>query len=311
MVFKESLGYNFISRFYFLSVAPRHFLFKPVKNKGEAMTHNERDRNVPDETRDAVEPAKKENAHEGAEGATASHLERKDVQDALNALKSYGWGANFALLAPLERLVSAAHQNKELRSRAEARFAGAIAAECPPAAKDYLSKKLALIGSAASVPVLAKLLADPRHVEIARYALERIPAPEAARALHNALGKVKGRARVGIVNSLGVRRWKESIPQLAEAVSGGETGLAEAALAALGEIGTPDAASALSRFADEAPKTRLVPLYKGMLRCAEQLRAGGFVKNSLALYKRLAACELPPYLRKSVLQGIAETEAPR
>ena len=63
------------------------------------------------------------------------------------------------------------------------------------AAKDFVCRKLAIIGTAESVPALAALLPDKDLSHMARYALERIPAPEAAKALREALAKTSGARR--------------------------------------------------------------------------------------------------------------------
>jgi hypothetical protein len=50
-------------------------------------------------------------------------------------------------------------------------------------AKDYLWRKLMIIGSAAAVPSLAAMLVDKNHSRTAPFVLERIKAPEAGLAL--------------------------------------------------------------------------------------------------------------------------------
>ena len=49
---------------------------------------------------------------------------------------------------------------------------------------------------------------------MARYALERIPAAAAAAALRDALPKLTGTLKVGVIGSLGVRRDAASVPWL-------------------------------------------------------------------------------------------------
>jgi HEAT repeat protein len=83
------------------------------------------------------------------------------------------------------------------------------------------------IGTKQAVPALAALLADPKLAHYARYGLEPIPDPSVDKALRDALGKIKGRPLVGVINSIGQRKDAE---------------VADAAAAALGRIsGTPAA----------------------------------------------------------------------
>lgn len=73
------------------------------------------------------------------------------------------------------------------------------------AARDFACRMLALIGSAQSVPALARLLEDPKTSDIARYALENIPGPEVDAALQAALPKLSGAARQGLEGTIAAR----------------------------------------------------------------------------------------------------------
>ncbi len=53
---------------------------------------------------------------------------------------------------------------------------------------------------------LAAVLADKDNSHMARYALERIQASEVAAALRDALPKVAGALKIGVIGSLGARR---------------------------------------------------------------------------------------------------------
>ena len=52
----------------------------------------------------------------------------------------------------------------------------------------------------------APLLLDEQLTSWARIALEVIPGPEADAALREAMGKLSGRHRIGVINSIGFRR---------------------------------------------------------------------------------------------------------
>ena len=56
-------------------------------------------------------------------------------------------------------------------------------------------------GGYAETP-LAALLPDEKLSHMARFALERIPAPEAAKALREALSKTQGEVKIGVISSL-------------------------------------------------------------------------------------------------------------
>lgn len=71
--------------------------------------------------------------------------------------------------------------------------------------RDFIVRMLALIGSAASVPVLMSLLERPETADLARYALEMIPGPEVDAALEAARHKLSGAALEGLVGTLRAR----------------------------------------------------------------------------------------------------------
>ncbi len=94
------------------------------------------------------------------------------LENALKALPAYEWGTDPAPLEPIDKVVFASQPGtqKEL----EARLAAVLKTGAPRAAKDFVCRKLALIGSAQSVPALSALLADKELSHMARYALEAI-----------------------------------------------------------------------------------------------------------------------------------------
>ena len=103
------------------------------------------------------------------------------------------------------------------------------------AAKDFVCRELSVVGTEASVPVLASMLTDEKVSDIARYALERIPGAAADDALRQALSKAQGNAKVGIINTLGVRGDKKAVEALAGLITDANETVAVAAVAALGQ----------------------------------------------------------------------------
>jgi HEAT repeat protein len=114
-----------------------------------------------------------------------------------------------------------------------------------PADKAIACKELAIHGSKAAVPELAKLLADEQLVSWARIALEAIPDPAADEALRNALDTAQGRALIGVINSIGVRRDAQAVEPLQNRLQSADGEVASAAAIALGNIGTAQATQAL------------------------------------------------------------------
>jgi len=107
---------------------------------------------------------------------------------------------------------------------------------CTATARDFVCRMLRLVGSPASVPTLAQLLADGETADCARYALQTIPGAEVDAALRAALGVLKGKAKAGLIGTLSARGDKESLTALKACVAeGGEVG--EAAALAVATLG--------------------------------------------------------------------------
>lgn len=106
-------------------------------------------------------------------------------------------------------------------------------------AKAKACQRLAVAGDRTAVPGLAALLAHEQLSHYARTALEPMPAPEAGDALRTALGKLKGRLLVGVINSIGVRRDAKAIPALGPLLHDSDAEVAAAATAALARIRRP------------------------------------------------------------------------
>jgi hypothetical protein len=202
------------------------------------------------------------------------------------ALAAYDWGADAAPFKTIDAAVVAAHGDASLRADLEKRLAAILGAGPSRAAKEYACRKLAMIGTAASVPALAALLADKDISHMGRFALERIPGPEATDALRAALGTVEGSLKVGMISSLAGRRDAGSVPLLA-ALLGGDAAIATAAAAALGRIGTPDAAAALAAAKATGPVADAV--VDARLACAEALARAGDRAAAKAIYAAIEA----------------------
>ncbi|MBI5091897.1 MAG: hypothetical protein HZB26_05560, partial [Candidatus Hydrogenedentes bacterium] len=154
--------------------------------------------------------------------------------------------------------------------------------------KEAACRTLSTRPSPEAVPVLAGLLTDEKLSHMARYALEPMLYPEAGQALRDALGKTSGRLRVGVINSLAIRKDEQAVPELLKLLPG-ESEVARAVAVALGVIATPDAEKALSDAIVQAPisQGRLNALCDGLLGCAERHAIKGEKDQAIAIYDRL------------------------
>lgn len=189
------------------------------------------------------------------------------------------------------------------------RLTAVLKSDAPAYDKGQACKRLAFLGDARCVPVLAAMLGDERLSHSARYALESIPDPAADEALRNALDKVKGKQLVGVINSIGVRGDRAAVKQLGSLSKVPDDEVASAAAAALGQIATPEAAQMLATAMSKAdgPRRRIA-WHDASLRCAERLAERNQTKDARGIYERLVADGLPRQVRIAAALGILRTE---
>jgi len=204
------------------------------------------------------------------------------------ALAGFDWGADATPLAAIDAAVVAAHADAALAGDLEKRLAAVVSGTASLAAKEYACRKLALIGTAASVPTLAARLPVAEESHMARFALERIPAPEAAAALRQALATVRGDLLVGVISSLANRRDEASVAPLGMLVQGESASVAAAAASALGRIATPAAAAALAAAAPTSGPVAAA-VTDARLACADAFLAAGDRQAAKAIFESIAA----------------------
>lgn len=186
----------------------------------------------------------------------------------------------------------------------EADLLAVLRGDAPEADKAITCKFLAVNGTPAAVPDLAPLLANPKLASWARIALEAIPGEEAAGALRDAAGKLEGRLLVGVINSLGARRDKASVPLLAGKLGAADAEVAAASAWSLGRIATDEAAKLLAGAIEKGPPAdRLDPLAAAAILCAATLQSAGKTDEAVAVYGVVRAAEVSDQRKAEALRG--------
>ena len=130
-----------------------------------------------------------------------------DMEGLLARIATYQYGADPAPVVQLDEMVGRLSGSSDKRRMAEGLLLKFVQSGATPAAKESAFRQLSLVGSTASIPVLAPLLVKIDSAEMARYALAAIPGPEADEALRRALAAAPSdRIRIGLINSLGRRK---------------------------------------------------------------------------------------------------------
>lgn len=226
------------------------------------------------------------------------------LDTAFETLKTYDWGSDRRALNPIDQAIIASHGDPAARRMLEKRLVDALAGGLSRSAQDYVCRKLKVMGTAQSVEALAALLPAQETSHIARYALERIADEKAAEAMRDALPKVSGKLKPGMIGSLGVRRDTKSIKAISGLLGDSDIQVAQAAAQSLGLIGTPAAAKELSAFAQKAPANMKIAAADACLVCAERLLADGEKSEALALYKQLNSGDQPAHVKVAAMKGM-------
>ncbi len=197
------------------------------------------------------------------------------------------------VLAALAGAFAWAADDPNVSATKEQELLAVLRSEAPGADKAIACKQLAIHGSSASVPDLAKLLPNEQLSSWARTALESIPGTEADAALRTASESLEGRLLIGMINSLGVRRDAGAVETLAKRLQDKDTEVAIAAAVALGRIGNAPATESLTKALATAPAELRSGVAEGCVLSAERLLAEGKSAESAAFYDQVRKAEVP------------------
>jgi len=168
-----------------------------------------------------------------------------------------------------------------------------LRSEAPPAEKAIACKKLAIYGSAGSVPDLAKLLPNPQLSSWARIALEAIPGEASDDALREAAGSLEGRLLIGMINSIGVRQDAKAVDLLTTKLQDADVEVASAAAVALGRIGDDAATKSLRAALAGTPAKVRSAVAEGCVLCAERLHKEGETVAAAEIYDEVRNADVP------------------
>jgi HEAT repeat protein len=222
------------------------------------------------------------------------------LEQAFETLKTYDWGMDRNVLNPIDEAVVKTRNDPAARKEIEARLLAVLQSNAPRDAKDYVCRQLRTMGTAASVPALEALLANPELSHMARYALERIPEPQAGQALERQLGKLSGNLKIGVIASLGARG--QGVSLLRRLLQDPDGAVARSAAIALGRIASVEADKAL---ASAKPRPALAAVFAdASLSCAEKLLAAGHAREAKATYERLLKNKPSELIRLAAERGL-------
>jgi len=222
-----------------------------------------------------------------------------------DAVEDYDFGKSRQALAAIEEEIRNIPPSSF--AQVEARLRKALhSPKTTFAGKQFVCRMLRRVGSAKSVPALSKLLADEDLSHMARFALQHMPAPEAGAALREALTKLKGDLKIGVIGSIAQRGDRKAVPKIARLITSGNMDTARAAIGGLGRIGGSEAASVLAEA--KVPARLEAVRDNAYLMCADKMLAEGQRREAVTIYRKMTAPDNSTWIRIAAYKGLVGAE---
>jgi HEAT repeat protein len=235
-------------------------------------------------------------------GQAAPAAAPASLEQAFKDVAAYEFGKSRESLTVVSDAVRDSQGKPDERKVLEKKLLSILKSKATLDGKQFACRELSIIGADEAVPALGGMLSSKETADMARYALERIPGAAADKALIGALGNTSGVVKIGIINSLGARQCAAALGAIGPLATNKDKGIAEAAIAALGRIGGPDAIKALAK-AKDADKDLRAAWADAYLLCADKLRASGENEKALKMYEGLVGAAEPDRIRVAAFEG--------
>ncbi len=172
----------------------------------------------------------------------------------------------------------------------------------------HACRQLSYVGGQATAESLVKRITDEKVSHYIRYALESNPSPAVDRALLSALRETSGELRLGMISSLAARSTAEAVRPLASLAASDDNEIAEAAIKALGRIGSREAARVLS--AVELKSEHQLLRADALLLSADRMAAAG-EEVAVSIYEAMLQRPVSTGIQIAALIGIAQADGER
>ena len=226
------------------------------------------------------------------------------LNEALSRASTYEYGASREALTDINDIVQKVLNTPALQKPVERQFLTFLQSDATLAGKQFICRKLSLVGSKASVPILSRMLQQKETFDMALFAMARIPGTNVDKVLRQMIMKMKGEKQIGIVSTLGERKDAKSIKVLGKLIYG-DPEIADASLSALGNIGGQEAIAVLSEAIESLSGQRRDAAMNAYMRCADQLVKDGHISQAKAVYQKFM---IPDAIRTSALTGLIQAE---
>ncbi len=169
-----------------------------------------------------------------------------DFKKLLEGVKVYDYGKSRKSLSDINDLLRFVNSDKALIAQLETEFDKFLSTNSTFAAKQFICEKLSVMGTDKSIPALQKLLQNNKTVNIALYALERIPGEAVNSTLINELKKANKKNKIAIINVLARRGDRKVVDTAVSMFKKGDKQTKSAMIKVLGELSGKKAIKALN-----------------------------------------------------------------
>ena len=229
-----------------------------------------------------------------------SNFSADEIAAAIQAVSDYDFDRPRTKLVEVELLINSTNGNRAARLQIEKLMAALLTSKATVAAKQFICKKLWIMGTDLSLPALASLLegSDPVLSEAACYALRSQDSAAALAVLRKSLTRCRGVARVAILNLLGDKKDATSTAQIIALASDPDPLLSDAAICALGKIASGESVAALDRMHRGSDPTRRLNSAHALLQAGQQLAQRGNPAAARAIWSQLVKDTEAPQIRR-------------
>ena len=176
--------------------------------------------------------------------------------------------------------------------------------EAPDVDRANAFEKIGDIAGDDAVEPLVGFLGDKKWSHYARFALQKMDGESVTKALLESLDGLEGDLKLGVICTIGRRCDPVAVAPLAKLLGDGDAKVADSAAVALGWIGTPDAAAALTEaFGAEKDTKRKESLASAMLVVGQRLVRAGNAQAAIDVFDLLQGAEVSKPCRIGALQN--------
>lgn len=252
-------------------------------------------------------------------GAPRAYSAEPNISQLIDTAARYESGQSMAALRQIEDLARQSLNDDRLRLELEAGLVRLLTSEATVEARQFACQHLATIGTEASLPALENLLKNESSASLAAQALSAHPSPKAGDVLREALPQLRGPTLIQVIGTLGDRQDATSVDALAQLAKSPESGVATAAILAMGKIANPPARAVIAEWRRHlnhpaGADTRPIPeeqrraIYEASMLAAERLVAAQDPGAAVPIYEELISPAHPDNVRRGAFEALLQLD---